>query len=75
MSSSRLTLVAGVDFEHVDLRERTDELVPDQGSIDFVSGFGTDGLGEIYILDLDGEVFQIVAPADPVLPPPDELPL
>jgi glucose/arabinose dehydrogenase len=47
-----------------DFQTRTSELTPPagQGSIDFVSSFGEDGAGELYICDLSGgEVFKIVA--------------
>ncbi len=41
--------------------ERTAQLVPDVGSISFVSSFGEDAYGELYICDLfGGEVFKIV---------------
>lgn len=42
------------------LTERTLELAPAGLSIDSVSSFGTDARGEIYIVDLGGEVFKIV---------------
>ncbi len=42
------------------LTERTAELAPAGLSIDAVSSFGTDARGEIYIVDLGGEVFKIV---------------
>ncbi len=44
--------------------DRTAELHPAGGlSIDLVSGFGEDADGELYILDLGGEVFRVVANA------------
>ena len=44
-----------------DYQNRTSELAPDAGSIGSISGFGRDAAGEIYICDLGGEVFKIVA--------------
>jgi glucose/arabinose dehydrogenase len=39
---------------------RTAELSPDVGSIDSISSFGEDAFGNLYIVDLGGEVFKIV---------------
>jgi hypothetical protein len=44
-----------------DYQDRTSELSPDVGSIGSISGFGQDAAGEIYICDLGGEVFKIIA--------------
>jgi hypothetical protein len=50
-----------------DLTERTSELDPGDGlSIDNISSFGEDGSGEVYIVDLGGEVFKIVPVLNPV---------
>lgn len=46
-----------------DLTVRTSELVPDVGSINSVTGFGRDGLGEMYIVG-GGEAFRVIA--DPI---------
>ncbi|MCZ6651732.1 MAG: hypothetical protein O7D91_01715, partial [Planctomycetota bacterium] len=48
------------------VEDRTAELAPTGSSIDFISSFGRDGLGEIYICDqgsssANGEIFKIVA--------------
>jgi glucose/arabinose dehydrogenase len=43
-----------------DYQNRTSQLVPDQGSIGSISGFGRDAAGEMYICDLGGEVFKII---------------
>lgn len=41
--------------------DRTAELDPGNGlSIDFVSSFGEDGEGELYLVDLTGEVYRVV---------------
>ncbi len=39
--------------------DRTLELKPDVGSIDRIASFGEDAMGNLYIIDLDGEIFQI----------------
>lgn len=39
---------------------RTQELTPDVGSINGISSFGEDAVGNLYIVDLGGEVFKIV---------------
>ena len=48
----------------------TTPFVPDVGAINEIVGFGEDGVGNLYIVDLGGEVFQVVGPlaAIPVLP-------
>ena len=58
-----------------DFTERTGELTPDVGSIDFVTGFGEDAAGNLYIVDHgavagEGEVFRVVGPAGIPLPIP-----
>ncbi len=55
--------VIRVDGTVAALRNRTVELTPDVGTIDLVSGFGTSGDGELFIVDLDGDVFEIVSAA------------
>ena len=48
------------------ITNRTAELTPDAGDLDFIASFGEDGLGNLYIVDLiDGEIFKILA-APPV---------
>jgi cysteine-rich repeat protein len=43
-------------------RDWTEELAPGGGrTIDSIAGFGTDARGELYICDLRGEVYKIVA--------------
>jgi glucose/arabinose dehydrogenase len=58
---------------YTDLTDRTAELAPPQGSIDFIASFGEDAAGNLYIVDLGGEVFRVVESAaavcgDPVEP-------
>ena len=53
--------------------DRTAELKPITGqTIDNISSFGEDDKGEIYIIDLDGEIFKIVDKAS--LPQPTPVP-
>ena len=52
--------------------ERTADLSPavNGGTIDLIVGFGEDGAGELYVVDLDGEVFRIHLPiVVPAVPP------
>ncbi len=47
----------------------TTTFVPDVGAINQIVGFGEDGVGNLYIVDRGGEVFQVVGlAAIPVLP-------
>jgi hypothetical protein len=41
------------------LSERTPELKPATGAIDFISSFGEDAAGNLYIVDYFGEIFRI----------------
>jgi glucose/arabinose dehydrogenase len=47
--------------------DRTAAFTPDAGSIDQPVAFGEDGHGEVYIVDLDGEVFAVPEPGRAVL--------
>ncbi len=49
------------------VREVTQLLEPDAGAIDNIASFGEDAAGNLYIVDLDGEVFRITAPPAPTL--------
>lgn len=40
--------------------ERTQEFIPDQGSIDSIASFGRDANGILYVVDLGGEIFQVM---------------
>ncbi|MDG2095158.1 MAG: PQQ-dependent sugar dehydrogenase [Phycisphaerales bacterium] len=46
-----------------DYQDRTNELSPNAGSIGAISSFGEDYYGELYICDLNGEIFKILADA------------
>jgi glucose/arabinose dehydrogenase len=39
--------------------ERTNQITPNVGSIDNPSSFGEDALGNLYVVDIDGEVFRL----------------
>lgn len=47
-------------FTKTGFTNRTAELVPDVGAITGVSSFGEDAVGNLYIVDLGGEVFKII---------------
>lgn len=49
-----------------DFTNRTAEMAPDSGIISAVVSFGEDARGNLYIVDLDGEIFRILP--EPVLP-------
>lgn len=55
-----------------DFQERTAELDPAQGggSIGSITGFGRDGLGELYIIDDSNQVFKIIPDPTSVTPNP-----
>ncbi|MAT80053.1 MAG: hypothetical protein CMJ29_00215 [Phycisphaerae bacterium] len=42
-----------------DYQERTSELTPNAGAIGAISSFGEDYYGELYVCDLNGEIFSI----------------
>jgi glucose/arabinose dehydrogenase len=46
-----------------DFANRTAEVSADAGSVQSISSFGEDASGNLYIVDLDGEVFRIVCPS------------
>lgn len=43
-----------------DLSDWTVKFVPDVGTIDSVASFGEDAVGNLYIIDFDGEIFRVV---------------
>ena len=45
--------------------EWTDTFVPDVGQIDEISAFGEDAFGNLYVVDLGGEVFKLVQDVQP----------
>ena len=55
----------------VNLIDHTAQLVPDVGEISSIAAIGTDGFGELYVVDrVGGELFKVIAPkAVPALSP------
>ena len=54
--------VTGQVFSHRQgeaIRDRTTEFVPNAGTINTISSFGEDQAGNVYVVDLDGELFLI----------------
>jgi hypothetical protein len=49
----------------------TDALAPSTGAIAQIVGFGEDGAGDLYIVDLGGEIYRVVRP--PLVPAADAL--
>lgn len=43
----------------------TDSLIPNAGTINNIASFGEDSLGNLYIVDLDGEVFRLQQAPEP----------
>jgi hypothetical protein len=56
-----------LDADTLELLERTSDLSPTLTgeTIDLIVGFGEDGFGELYVVDLGGEVFRIVTVPEP----------
>ncbi len=48
-----------------DFQDRTAELAPSGATIGLISSFGVDAFGEMYICDIGGEVFRIIADGAP----------
>lgn len=63
VNGSDPSLFDGTNF--IDLRDWTDILLPDIGSITNITSFGEDALGNLYIIDGGGEVFMIVPEPSP----------
>lgn len=53
------SLVQGQLFPNSSYERRNVDFTPDAGTIDQLASFGTDGAGNVYIVDLAGEVFMI----------------
>jgi glucose/arabinose dehydrogenase len=58
--SLRIDRASGAVTEFLDW---TTAFVPDVGAIGNLVSFGEDALGNLYLLDLDGEIFRVVGPA------------
>jgi glucose/arabinose dehydrogenase len=52
----------------------TADITPDIGSIDGISSFGEDDVGNLYVVDLDGELFVLASPSASPTPSPSPLP-
>jgi glucose/arabinose dehydrogenase len=56
---------AGFDgTNYTGFKDHTDAIVTDAGTIDEISSFGEDPDGNLFVVDLGGEVFQLVAAGD-----------
>ncbi len=55
----------------IDVLNLTDDLHPDSGELGQIVGFGEDGLGELYIIDYDGEIFRVARAAPDCSAGPD----
>ncbi|MEQ8763625.1 MAG: PQQ-dependent sugar dehydrogenase [Planctomycetota bacterium] len=58
--TGRIWSLKYVNGQESDFQERTSELDPPSGTINNVSSFGQDNFGEVYIVDIDGDIFRIV---------------
>jgi glucose/arabinose dehydrogenase len=54
------SLVQGSLFPASSYERRNQDFTPDAGTIDQLVSFGLDGAGNLYIVDLAGEIFQVV---------------
>lgn len=72
-SNSRIWSVnAGLETVSA-LTDWTNQLIPNQGSVNNVASFGEDALGNLYIVDFDGDIFKVVAANVPPPPKPDDV--
>lgn len=55
-------IVNGTTLTSAAMTRRTDEFIPDAGTIDLISSFGTDDAGNVYIVDFGGEIFRLETP-------------
>jgi hypothetical protein len=55
----------GENITDLKLWSEDPDFAPDSGSITYVSSFGEDHAGNLYIVDLDGEIFRIEALPEP----------
>ena len=54
------SLVAGSTLASSNYERRNQDLAPDTGTINQLASFGEDAAGNLYIVDLDGEIFMVV---------------
>jgi Ca2+-binding RTX toxin-like protein len=48
-----------VEGKAVDVTNRTEQLVASGGAVDQIASFAEDGLGNVYVIGLDGEIFKL----------------
>lgn len=56
-ASGRLFTFTATDGAALDVTERA--VTPDAGVMDLIASFATDGLGRLYVIGLDGEIFRL----------------
>ncbi len=61
--SGRIWTLRIENGQAVDVIERTDQVMSDSGPLSFVSSFGTDGNGELYVVSLGGQIFRLTPSA------------
>jgi len=54
------SLTAGSTLASSNYERRNQDLAPDTGAINQLASFGEDAAGNLYIVDLDGEIFMVV---------------
>jgi len=54
-----LDLASPPTIAATDFQIRTDEFIPDVGTFDGLSSFGEDAAGNLYITDIDGDLFVV----------------
>jgi hypothetical protein len=53
------SLVAGQTLPSSRFARRNEDFLPDAGTIDQLASFGEDSAGNLFLIDLDGEIFMI----------------
>lgn len=53
------TLVQGTTLGASGFERRNEDFAPDVGTIDLLASFGEDAAGNLYLVDLDGEVYMV----------------
>jgi len=53
------TLVQGTTLGANGFERRNEDFAPDVGTIDQLVSFGEDAAGNLYLVDLDGEVYMV----------------
>lgn len=55
------SLVAGSTLASTNYERRNQDLMPDVGTINQLASFGEDAAGNLFIIDLDGEIFMVTS--------------